>query len=666
MVTRRYPDLGSKSWLLIHVLLGLAILTQAAATAAAPRQAAQLSSATAPAASLLFSEFERQVFKIVMSDDVPSVEMWSRLGQLQKLPQSQHPANRALLLMHQCRLARDEYHAERPIILQQFAGLSQRPDNPGTAARLKCQQYEARLQRQDDQIFELSYQSYHQLSEQDTPLTKMWIAYDFSYAALEAGYLDDALSAATLSLEIARQNNLTEWQGESLGLIALIQNALNLNEQALQTNLQALTMVKTPSQVLTLTLNRGFMLTQAQKYEDALALYLPLLKQSEDKDPETFLMVGGNISKIYLEQGKLAENLQFTERLFAVAENHGDDYLWAYMAMARSFALLESGEQTAAVALFNKGRVWFEQNDVLMPLNENLEHFANLLHRKGMHEQAFQVLLDSKNLEHRIEESRRNKNALLQNALLDAERQRSALFLSQTNHERDKAQLAQSHSENRFWLTIMSAVVVLTFAIGLAYYRLRQAHQLLAVKNQELDYESSHDPLTKVFNRRYFQQFIQPKLANNTHALLLLLDIDHFKKVNDTHGHHAGDQVLEIVSKRLASRLRDCDCIIRWGGEEFLLYIDQPSDINNCRALVHRLLMEVESSPIQLSDSELSITISIGFSAMQFISQNALEQQLAQIDSFLYQAKNLGRNRAVGLLSITAAETVPVVITPGI
>ena len=186
--------------------------------------------------------------------------------------------------------------------------------------------------------------------------------------------------------------------------------------------------------------------------------------------------------------------------------------------------------------------------------------------------------------------------------------------------------------------------------------RLRQANQALAAKNEELDYESTHDPLTKVFNRRYFNQFIQQKLAQGGEALLLLIDIDHFKKVNDTYGHHAGDQVLEIVSKRLAGRLRDNDRIIRWGGEEFLMFIEKPSDSTNAAALVQRLLSEVASTPVQLAHTQLTVTISAGFAMITLSDLQALESTLNQIDESLYRAKTQGRNQAVGSLPQPAQE----------
>jgi diguanylate cyclase (GGDEF)-like protein len=272
-------------------------------------------------------------------------------------------------------------------------------------------------------------------------------------------------------------------------------------------------------------------------------------------------------------------------------------------------------------------------------------------------------LLESTLFKTKIDEANRTKDALLKNAMLETEQQRRALLLSQQAHERDRSLLIQKQLEQRFWLTLVLAAALIMLAVFYAYHRLRQTHKLLEIKNRQLDYESSHDPLTKVFNRRYFGQFIQSKLATGNHALLLLMDIDYFKKVNDTYGHHTGDQVLQIVSKRLANRLRDSDCIVRWGGEEFLLYIDQPADMNNCRALVQRLLTEIEGTPFKLEHVELKVTISIGFAFVHLSTQAALEQQLAQIDSYLYHAKNKGRNRAVGVFSTDIAGMQPMVIT---
>lgn len=615
-----------------------------------------------PSNNWRFSATEQQVLRLALDSTTPPPQIWQQLENIAAATPQTDTANQAWILLQQCRLAKFIDGADRSKILQQMSVLQS--NQLPSAAWYKCQQYQAIAQQQDEKEFEYGYQAYLHLTDKDVSALRMWLAYDVANIALDAGYTDEAMVAARLSLEIARQNELPGWQGETLGIIARIQAALGLFDDAIATNQSALDLADTEAARYELQLNRGYIQTQAKRYDAALAWQLPMMAAAEQNDPETYLMVGGNVAKIYLEQDKITENLQLTAKLLAVADRTNNDYLWAYTAMARAFGLLEHGDTEQSRPLFAKARRWFEQNNAWQHLSENLQHWSTRLSKNGLHAEAYQALVESNALKQRYEAARRSKDALLKNAQLETERQRNALLQLQQHHDQDQALLVQTQLENRLWFVVFTAIVLLISVLTYAYYRLRQAHVLLTLKNQQLDYESSHDPLTKVFNRRYFQQFITPKIASHSEALLLLMDIDHFKKVNDTYGHHAGDQVLEIVSQRLASRLRDCDCIVRWGGEEFLLYIDKPVDLQNCRALVQRLLSEIEQTPFQLDDGQLTVTISIGFSFIRLQSQEALEQQLGAIDSFLYQAKKQGRNRAIGLLTDTAEAAEEIIAAP--
>lgn len=232
--------------------------------------------------------------------------------------------------------------------------------------------------------------------------------------------------------------------------------------------------------------------------------------------------------------------------------------------------------------------------------------------------------------------------------MLSAEQQKRELSQVKQQHQHDQTLLMQKKLEQRLTLTMLAATILLTSISCYAYWRLTRANKQLADKNRQLDYESTHDPLTKVFNRRYFSDFITPRLASKAEALLLLLDIDHFKKVNDHYGHQAGDEVLKIVSQRLSSRLREGDCIIRWGGEEFLIFIDNPVNEQQSELIIRRLLQEIAGTPIKLAQQDITVTVSIGFSVVKLTSLPELEQQLDTIDSLLYHAKNNGRNQAAG------------------
>ena len=159
---------------------------------------------------------------------------------------------------------------------------------------------------------------------------------------------------------------------------------------------------------------------------------------------------------------------------------------------------------------------------------------------------------------------------------------------------------------------------------------------------------SSRDALTGLANRRSFELALAREIdrvaRNGEPALLLALDIDHFKRVNDQHGHAAGDLVLKAVSRALLDSVRPMDLVARTGGEEFAIVLP------NCpvafgATVAERVRRRVESSPVQVAPStSISVSISIGgaFAPSWVRSSSSLWSQRA--DQQLYRAKALGRN----------------------
>ena len=160
---------------------------------------------------------------------------------------------------------------------------------------------------------------------------------------------------------------------------------------------------------------------------------------------------------------------------------------------------------------------------------------------------------------------------------------------------------------------------------------------------------SLKDPLTGLYNRRYFDAELEAEIdrvaRSGEAALLLMLDIDHFKSVNDTYGHNAGDQVLQAVAKTLQSCVRPMDTLARYGGEEFAVVLPacQPAF---GEVVAERIRRAVESTAIQISPSvDLRVTISIGGAfALQWIRSTTL-LWTDRADQQLYIAKSGGRNR---------------------
>lgn len=175
-----------------------------------------------------------------------------------------------------------------------------------------------------------------------------------------------------------------------------------------------------------------------------------------------------------------------------------------------------------------------------------------------------------------------------------------------------------------------------------------RANERLSALNRELAEISITDSLTQVFNRQYFMDRIKQEVKRSyrygTHVSLLMLDIDYFKKVNDTYGHQAGDSVLAGVAGLIKDGLRDTDLFARYGGEEFCL-LAMAMDQAGAELLAERLRKKVESAEFVPGGNKLKVTVSIGVSAWVPEIKENFEELVRRADSALYSAKQQGRNR---------------------
>jgi diguanylate cyclase (GGDEF)-like protein/PAS domain S-box-containing protein len=199
---------------------------------------------------------------------------------------------------------------------------------------------------------------------------------------------------------------------------------------------------------------------------------------------------------------------------------------------------------------------------------------------------------------------------------------------------------------DRASVTVVDGRVMLTgAACDISAQRRAEAERSDAL--QRLEWLSSVDALTELFNRRHFSEVLRARLAGSTAgAAIALVDVDNFKRINDTHGHQIGDVVLREIARRLQSATRPCDVTSRWGGEEFCILLDEIGDVRELEQLVERLRAAVASTPIPIEGHEaVEITISIG-AVRPSPDCHTSEQLLAGADAALYAAKRGGRNQA--------------------
>jgi diguanylate cyclase (GGDEF)-like protein len=237
----------------------------------------------------------------------------------------------------------------------------------------------------------------------------------------------------------------------------------------------------------------------------------------------------------------------------------------------------------------------------------------------------------------------------------------------------------------RPWALALYALALIAVGLLLGWGRTRALHHRaraltsevaartheLADANRLLEEMSRTDTLTGLHNRRHAVDALPDLVRRSderrhagavTQLLFVLIDVDHFKRINDSYGHPAGDAVLKAVAARLRQSVRDRDMLVRWGGEEFLLALNDCDPVL-AAARLRSVLAAVSDEPIAVDSASLRISVSAGASAYippndadQQTAALAVEHAIARADAALYEAKNRGRDRAV--LVVDAAEAV--------
>ena len=215
--------------------------------------------------------------------------------------------------------------------------------------------------------------------------------------------------------------------------------------------------------------------------------------------------------------------------------------------------------------------------------------------------------------------------------------------LLNTEKDLNELLLQKEQLRNRVVVTL---IIMVSISAGLLAIRLRNIQS----KNKALVTQSTTCALTGLYNRRYLEQLLTQPMPFNTSRFgisLVILDLDHFKRVNDTFGHDVGDEVLVEVARRVKQHLFPNDVVSRWGGEEFVILlsgsIDPEQQLNVIR-------LAISETPIATQSGSLDLTTSIGASigiAHEQLNQDTYKKYLKAADDALYQAKELGRNQVI-------------------
>jgi diguanylate cyclase (GGDEF)-like protein len=203
------------------------------------------------------------------------------------------------------------------------------------------------------------------------------------------------------------------------------------------------------------------------------------------------------------------------------------------------------------------------------------------------------------------------------------------------------------------WGGAAAACVLLALAIAFIARRQVERNRLLAQRNAALRRQAERDTLTGLANRAHLQARVAAR-GEQFEGALFLIDVDHFKSVNDRHGHAAGDAVLVAIARRLEGVLRERDLVVRWGGEEFLVVVD-PMPADEAVLLAQRLMKSFVASPVMVDGQAIPVSASIGFAVFPLAGTSGgetFDAAFALVDAAMYHSKAQGRDCATRVLSV--------------
>lgn len=379
---------------------------------------------------------------------------------------------------------------------------------------------------------------------------------------------------------------------------------------------------------------------------------------------------------LMLRRGQFAQAERLAREGLALAERIDDKYtVWIARANI-GFALGGQGRVREAQPMIERVIGHFREAQSVGDVEALLGETSQMYERVGLYREALAAVREQQKFSAQLFRSDREKAVAALQEQFGAEQRKKEIELLER-----RAQLQEVEIRNHQLRQVVASLgALLALLVGAFVYRLyrrvKQANADLEAANRQLEFHSVRDPLTGLFNRRSFHELMgsrpvrieRERRESQLHHpdSLLLLDIDHFKPINDSHGHAAGDAVLIEVSRRLRQAVRDTDMVMRWGGEEFLIYSPK-TPIAQLTALVERVLQAIGGEPIGLPDGkQLQVTVSGGFISVPFTdlpeSRFDWEKAMQLADMALYLGKLHGRNRAYGIerLLVDADQGLPV------
>ena len=438
----------------------------------------------------------------------------------------------------------------------------------------------------------------------------------------------------------------------------------------------------------------GAVQAHQKNYSKALQILfrtLDIAQKIKDKSLEGQVL--NHIGYIYVDLSEPMKGLSYLQQSYDILEGFGSGEEIGVTVNSLCVAYSKLGKYEKALAYGQKAAAYFQNNEVFQMAADAWTNIGRVYLGMGNLEQAEQALLQANHLADTYHYNRHSSIALsllgkiqIENNLFE-EAQKSLekslelaeeinlhsikadchLLLSDLHAAKGDLRMAYEHhksfhaaKELTYKRDIANRVRVLELSHHLETAKnisealqeqnqaLREEVRLRKLTQAKLEELSRIDPLTGIFNRRHFFELAEREFSRARRykrpVSAIMIDLDHFKTINDNHGHLVGDQVLAEVAQRIQENSREVDVVGRYGGEEFIILLPETS-LEDAVILAERIWKSLTARPATTSKLVLPLQASLGVSSCKNGIDTPLYELIEQADQALYRAKDLGRNR---------------------
>ncbi|WP_345339964.1 tetratricopeptide repeat-containing diguanylate cyclase [Corallincola platygyrae] len=360
----------------------------------------------------------------------------------------------------------------------------------------------------------------------------------------------------------------------------------------------------------------------------------------EAKDELGVAYADVHIATCFANMGQLSEAIEVARQMYPIFTRYREMEGAASTLLKQARWMDELGDTEEAIPLAEEGLKLYRDSDAVAGIEKSLALLAELYANTEQHELAYDAMKERFELSEKIFDKDMNREVARMEAEFKRRTQDKENQLLRLQNESKQARIAEVERMRGyavlFVATLIMVAVVLTW---LLFVNRKVTRQMVDMARK--------DPLTGLSNRRHVLELLRAEKERakrySENFCVALMDVDHFKAINDTHGHHAGDQVLCAIAKMLGREVRVVDTASRYGGEEFLILFPNTDEIH-AAPILERIRLAM--TKLEVEDVPRIITASIGYAEYRG-EDSSLEELLKRADTALYQAKSEGRNRTV-------------------